>query len=200
MIKNIVFDIGDVLVGYDPKDYATQSNLDIHQVNIANDLLIKSFEWRHYLNGNITLDSILTTFCTNYPDLKKEFSLLLCKENIAHIIYEIKENTNLLKELSNNYKIYLLSNITKETLESIYDKFDFVKYISGAIYSFEEHISKPEKDIFYKLLNKYSINVEETLYIDDRRKNVQVAQDIGMHGIVYYNDSSLNKLIGGFLN
>ena len=118
MIKNIVFDIGAVLVGYNPNDYAVKNNMSIDKLNKAHDILVHTKEWREYLDGNIENQEILDNLIKNNPEFSDEYKLLILKENNEHITYEIKENTKLLKELSNEYNIYLLSNITKETMES----------------------------------------------------------------------------------
>lgn len=199
MIKNIIFDIGNVLVEYHIGNSIKQFKLEEAKVNKANDILIKSNKWRQYLNGEILDSEILYYFCRKYPHLQQEFNLLLEKEKSKNTLYEIEENTNLLINLSKKYDIYLLSNITKETLENIQEMFEFMRYAKGGVYSYVEHISKPEKEIFRRLLRKYSLNPEESIFIDDRKKNVEIAEELGIKGI-HYDNISLGEIIGGVLN
>lgn len=200
MVKNIVFDIGDVLVEYSPEKYVRKIGISQLSLNKANDILIKDKRWREYLNGNIEVNKLLLYFKEENPELEKEFEILLLKEHNGNILHEINENTNLLKELSEKYQIYLLSNITKETFESIQEQFDFVHYIKGGVYSYIEHISKPEKKIYETLIERYQLNSNETIYIDDRKKNIEAINDTGIIGIQYKKGKSLRKELGGILD
>ena len=200
MIKNIVFDIGAVLVGYNPNDYAVKNNMSIDKLYKAHDILVHTKEWREYLDGNIENQEILDNLIKNNPEFSDEYKLLILKENNEHITYEIKENTKLLKELSNEYNIYLLSNITKETMESFKEIYDFVKNTKGGVYSYEAHIGKPNRKIYDLLFSKYNLNPNECIFIDDKLHNIEMANELGMIGIQYTNYNELVKKLGGKLN
>ena len=143
MIKNIVFDIGNVLAGYSPKKEVEEFGTRIERIEYINSIIIKEKNWTKYLNGLISLDDLLN-YCNKLnKEYKLEIEILLKKENQKYIIYEIEKNTKLLKELSKKFNTYLLSNITKETYEYIMDDFSFKENVKGGIYSFKEHILKP---------------------------------------------------------
>lgn len=194
MIKNIIFDIGDVLVGYSPKKEVENLNTNINKIEIANNLIIKDNNWIKYLNGLIILEDLLKYYNLQYPNYEKEFSILLEKRNQKYIIYEIEKNTDIVKKLSTRYNIYLLSNITKETFEYV-SKFAFVKGVKGGVYSFQEHISKPDKAIYKILLNKYDLIPKESIFIDDKLKNVEEAEKLGIKGILYKKEDKLSTLL-----
>lgn len=199
MTKNIIFDIGGVLVNYYPDEYIQKLGMNINKIEEANQILIKDTKWREYLNGNIKVEEMLRFFAKEHYELRKEYEILLQKDHQPNILYEIKQNTQILTQLSKKYDIYLLSNITKETFESIQEKFPFAKYINGGVYSYQEHISKPEKKIYQILLDRYSINPNETIYIDDKIKNVKIAVEMKMNGIHYKEDTDLKDQLGGYL-
>lgn len=194
MIKNIIFDIGDVLVGYSPKKEVENLNSNINKIEIANNLIIKDNNWIKYLNGLIILEDLLKYYNLKYPNYEKEFSILLEKRNQKYIIYEIEKNTDIVKKLSTRYNIYLLSNITKETFEYV-DEFAFIKQVKGGVYSFQEHISKPDKAIYKILLSKYDLLPEESIFIDDKLKNVEEAEKLGIKGILYKKEDNLSTLL-----
>ena len=75
------------------------------------------------------------------------------------------------------------------------EKFEFRNKIQGGIYSFKEHISKPDKRIFESLINAYSINPEETVYIDDKEKNIATANELGFRGIQCKLEDNLEELL-----
>lgn len=200
MIKNIVFDIGAVLVGYNPNNYAVKNNISVDNLNKAHDILVHTKEWREYLDGNIQNKEILDNLIKNNPEFSDEYKLLLLKENTEYITYEIKENTKLLNELSNKYNIYLLSNITKETMESFKEIYNFVEDTKGGVYSYEAHIGKPNKKIYDLLFSKYSLKPNECIFIDDKLRNVEKANELGMRGILYTNYKNLINELGGILD
>ena len=195
MIKNIVFDIGNVLAGYSPKMEIEKLGTNIERVEYVNTLIIKEKNWTKYLNGLISLDELLTYYNKLNKEYKLEIEMLLKKENQKYIIYEIEKNTKLLKKLSKKCNIYILSNITKETYEYIMDKFSFKENIKGGVYSFEEHILKPDKKIFEILINKYNINPNESIYIDDKEKNIDTANKLGFTGIQCKLNDNLEDLL-----
>ncbi len=200
MIKNIVFDIGAVLVGYNPNNYAVKNNISVDNLNKAHDILVHTKEWREYLDGNIQNKEILDNLIKNNPEFSDEYKLLLLKENTEYITYQIKENTKLLNELSNKYNIYLLSNITKETMESFKEIYNFVEDTKGGVYSYEAHIGKPNKKIYDLLFSKYSLKPNECIFIDDKLRNVEKANELGMRGILYTNYKNLINELGGILD
>ena len=199
MIKNIVFDIGDVLVGYNPNNYAEKVNISIENLDKAHEILVHTKEWRDYLDGNIENAEILERLINQNPEYMEEFELLILKENTKHITYEIKENTDLLKKLANTYNIYLLSNITKETMDSFKEIYDFEKKTKGAVYSYEAHIGKPHKEIYDLLFSKYNLKPNECIFIDDKLHNIEKANELGMIGIQYTNYENLINELGGKL-
>ena len=195
MIKNIVFDIGNVLAGYSPKKEVEEFGTSIERIEYINSIIIKEKNWTKYLNGLISLDDLLN-YCNKLnKEYKLEIEILLKKENQKYIIYEIEKNTKLLKKLSKKFNTYLLSNITKETYEYIMDDFSFKENVKGGIYSFKEHILKPDKKIFESLINTYKIDPKETIYIDDKEKNIITAKELGFTGIQCRLSDNLENLL-----
>ena len=195
MIKNIVFDIGDVLVGYSPKKEVESLGTNLKRIEEANRLIREDKIWREYINGLTTIEEVLPYYTNLYKEYKLEFEIIFKKENQKYIVYEIKNNTKILEALSKRYNIYILSNINKDICEYIMENFEFRNKIQGGIYSFKEHISKPDKRIFESLINAYSINPEETVYIDDKEKNIATANELGFRGIQCKLEDNLEELL-----
>lgn len=195
MIKNIVFDIGDVLVGYLPKKEVENLGTSLKRIGEANRLIREDKIWREYINGLTTIEEVLPYYTNLNKEYKLEFEIILKKENQKYIVYEIKNNTKILEDLSKRYNIYILSNINKDICEYIMENFEFKNKIQGGIYSFKEHISKPDKRIFKSLINTYSINPEETIYVDDKEKNIAVAKELGFTGIQCKLEDNLEELL-----
>ena len=183
MIKNIVFDFGNVIVKFNKEEILSKftNNKDEQQFLIDN--VINSPEWLLYGlldTGMINIEEAITLINdrTNhqYDTLVEEFML--------NYRYHLKENgdiINLIKKLKNNgYKLYLLSNICKEVHEAHKDIIN--ELFDGTILSYKINMIKPYKSIFKYALDKYNLDPSETLFIDDRSDNVETANSLGIKG------------------
>ena len=195
MFKNIVFDIGNVLFEYLPNKDINKFGTNIDKLESVNKLIVKDRNWKKYLNGEIKLKELLKYYNHNYVGYNIEFSILLEKKFQKYIIYEISKNTKILKSLTKRYKIYLLSNITKETHEYMKENYEFMRNVQGGVYSYIEHISKPEIKIYEILLKKYNLIPTETIYIDDKMKNIEIANKLKFNSIKCILDDNLEELL-----
>ncbi len=103
-------------------------------------------------------------------------------------------NKGIPKELKEKgYNLYILSNIPKVPFEEIRERDEFFKYFDGAVVSaYVKHL-KPEKAIYKELLRNYSLNPEETLFIDDKLDNIKSAKELGISGIHLKTPESLKE-------
>ena len=85
------------------------------------------------------------------------------------------------------YNIYLCSNLTQDTYNYINNNFEIIQLSDGGVFSCFENISKPNVELYSILINKYKINVEETMFIDDTKANIISAKEIGLKTILFEN-------------
>ena len=83
------------------------------------------------------------------------------------------------------YKLYLLTNITEDSYNYINDLININSIFDGGIYSYQEHIIKPDKRIYNLLIKKYNLNKAETIFFDDKEKNVISAINQGISSYVF---------------
>ncbi len=195
MVKNIVFDIGNVLFGFEPSKEIEKAGISLTKINYINNIIVHDDLWNDYLNGLVTLNNLENHFKESYREYSAEIDILLQKENQKYIIVELKRNTSILKVLIKKYNIYLLSNIAKETYEYLKETYELISDVRGGIFSYQEHISKPKKEIFLKLIKKYNLRQRESIYIDDKVRNIKVANDLGFIGIKCGLEDDLEKLL-----
>ena len=181
MIKNIIFDIGGVIAD-EVGSHALTHLGTAEQEQISNLVYSKSSGFAEVLLGNESSADYSTKLIEKYPNLKEEISFLLDPKNLP-VTYPIKQEIlDLLYKLRDTYKIYFLSDMmdmSYDYLKNILQDFD------GGAYSFQEHLKKPDPAFFEALLNRYRLNPTETIFFDDREKNVIAAQDLGMKAIVF---------------
>lgn len=187
MIRNIIFDIGGVLAEEVNGRALTHLTVE-EQDNISSLLYFKSSGFIEVLLGNKSSADYSARMIEKYPNLKNEISFLFDPKNLP-ITYPIKRDTlDLLYKLHNTYKIYFLSDMIDMSYDYIKDiLIDF----DGGAYSFQEHIKKPNPEFFKILLNRYQLNPSETIFFDDKEKNVIAAQDLGMKAAVFTDIDSI---------
>ena len=90
-----------------------------------------------------------------------------------------------IKELKERgYKVYILSNWSKPTYEACLDnELDFLPLVDGAVFSFQEHLIKPDKKIFELICDRYNINRYEAVFLDDNISNVISSLEFGLNTI-----------------
>ena len=192
MIKNIVFDLGNVLLSWNPEEFFKRSGYDPEEVKIILKDIFKSNEWSMLDNGDITTSEAIDLIA---------FKSSLKRDNICSIfdlrtkvIFPLGMNIKLLPALKKQgFKLYFLSNFPLDFFEEVKKQYNFFKYFNGGIISAEVGFSKPDIGIFKIFLEKYNLVPEECLYIDDIEINVKVAESIGVKGIHLGKTDSLEK-------
>lgn len=191
MIKNIVFDIGGVIAEEVAGRALTHLTV-ARQEQISDLIYFKSPGFIEVLLGNESSADYSAKMIEKYPNLEREISFLLDPKN-QPVTYPIKQETlDLLYKLHGVYKIYFLSDImdiSYNYLENILQDFD------GGAYSFQEHLKKPNPVFFEVLLNRYHLDPTETIFFDDREKNVVAAQNLGMKAVVFINIDSITDAL-----
>lgn len=183
MIKNIIFDYGNIIVKCNIKEIVKKYTNDPEVIKFIEEKVVDSEEWVKgglIDLGEITLSEAASRINkrTNYihEDLVNRF-LLDVPDNL-------KYNDNVLdvvKELKNKgYKVYVLSNTSKETFANF--KADLEALFDGLVLSYKIHDIKPNKPIYEYLLKTYNLNPNECLFLDDRLDNIKTANELGIHG------------------
>lgn len=187
MIRNIVFDLGEVLIGFEPMQYLKPFGFDENVNQILSEIIFNSKEWNECNAGKYAKNTdIVEILCKKHPDYAEEIKQVLT-ENWVKMLTQKEENIAFLKELkSRNFKIYLLSNLSEESHKFI-KEYDFFDLVDGGVYSYAEKVCKPDRKIYERLLEKYNLIPEETIFIDDNKENIEVAEELGICGVVFCN-------------
>ncbi|MBY9012638.1 MAG: HAD family phosphatase [Candidatus Lokiarchaeota archaeon] len=179
MIKNIIFDLGNVLLRFQPSEFLLRFTGDIGYIEQFIPKIFRSTVWLDLDRGTISLENAKDNFISKYPK-EKDF-LTLFFNHWMEMLTPIEENIKILKELRNlGYKTYILSNFIKETFTYIENNYDIFSFFDGQIISGFEKTIKPEKEIYMRLLNQYRLIPEECLFIDDVLFFLKPAKKLGM--------------------
>lgn len=194
MIKNLVFDLGNVLLGFDPEKLVQKYILEPDRAKLVFENIFKSDEWIELDRGTIKEQEAIRKMTNRMPDEAEIIKEIF--DNWPSILIPISENISILKELRKlNINIYVLSNFHQRAYEIMLKQQDFFKAFDGGIVSCYVKQVKPELDIYKTLLSKYNILPEETLFIDDMFVNIAAAKQLGIYTIHYKNTQDfLSKL------
>ncbi len=190
-IKNIVFDFGGVVMDWDPrylyKDYFNDDEkMEWFLSNIT------TSEWNAEQDRGRPLQEATDWLITQYPDWEKEIKLFYGSWTTM-LKGEIPQHVTVLRALANtSYELYGLTNWSQETIHHAYDNYDFFKLFEGKIVvSGDEKLIKPDPAIWKVLLNRYDLKAEESVFIDDNIKNIEVAHSLGFKTVHLLEDTDL---------
>jgi HAD superfamily hydrolase (TIGR01509 family) len=173
---NIVFDLGGVVFARDPRKFEPEFIEFFSYITLPQ---MPKF-WEDYDRGISSYDEVLKALA-EYNDC----SLELAENNLRRSILTqeaIPATKSLIEELKQaNFKLYVLSNMSLEFIEFL-RKQDVYKNFDGEVVSCEEHVVKPDAEIYRRLIKRYGLNPSETLFIDDRKANIDMAKAEGWGG------------------
>ena len=196
-IKNIVFDLGGVVFARDPRKFEREF------IEFFSYIMLPEMPhfWEEYDRGVSTYQSVINDLA-EYNNCDRE----LAEHNLRRSIVtqeEIPATKSLIRDLkSAKYNLYVLSNMSLDFIEFLKTK-EVYKYFDGEVVSCYEKVVKPDAEIYKILIDRYSLNVDQTLFIDDRKSNVEAAQKEGVEGY-HFNarnpESSCDELRKMLLN
>lgn len=185
MIKNVVFDLGRVLVDFYPLSYLDKFEFDDDTKNKLNEIIFESKDWSEYDRGIYLHNTDIAKKLVNeHPEFEKEINFVL-QDDWVKMHYLRNDVVEYLKNLKmQGINIYILSNLSKDSYDYI-SKYDFFKYVDGGVFSYEIKACKPNEIIYKTLLERYNLIPEETAFFDDKLENVETAIKLGIQGIQF---------------
>ena len=198
-IKNIVFDLGGVLVDLDFKaainglQQAGFANVKEQLMTFNQEGIFQKFEL-----GEISTEEFRTA-------IRENSTVTLTDEEIdalwnAMLLEIPREKLELILDLRGKYMVYLLSNTNSIHWDYVcknafnYRGFRVNDYFEETFLSYEMHLAKPNKAIFEKVLHDANLLPEETLFIDDSEANCKAAEEVGIHAHHYHIGDDLSKV------
>ena len=178
--------MGKVLVEYDPDGMMKKLGFDEETLQTVNQAVFQNELWNESDRGVLSPEELLEAFIANNPAYEKEIRQVIdaVGDTISLMPYAV-EWVKGLKE--RGYHLYILSNYAEYTYEKTSHKMEFLPYMDGVVFSYRCKLIKPEKEIYEYICKTYELKPEESVFLDDRKDNVEAARNMGMHGIVFEN-------------
>lgn len=186
MIKNVIFDIGNVLVDFRWRVLMEELKLSQETQAAFEKTVFGSRWWGELDHGIYEEAEILEHFREDNKAYLDAFNLVW--ENRDKLVEPYAYAVQWVENLkSSGRNVYLLSNYPKDVfaLHAECGRFPFLDKVDGKVVSGFVRMVKPDADIYEYLLSEYGLNADECVFIDDREENVETAKALGMGGIVF---------------
>lgn len=192
MIKNYIFDFGNVLGEFYPEKLTEPFVQDENIKKYISEVVFDRIYWDKLDLGTITDDEVKDGIKDRMPDDLKE---LACKvyDNWISSMTPVYGMQDLIFKISKtDKKLYLLSNISTGFADG-YKNVKWIKellsFFDGLVLSGTINMAKPNRDIFEYLLNTYNLKADECLFIDDNSENIKSAASIGIKTYLFDGDA-----------
>ena len=185
MIKNVIFDFGNVLIDWNPAYlFLPYFNGNEEECRFFTDNVCNR-EWFTRMDRGEDMDKCVAELQASFPQYADAVAMFrdrwfeMCSGEIPGMLELIQD----LK--SKGVGVYGLTNWPAETFDEARRRFKTIASIDNIVVSSHVKLAKPEPAIYQLLLSKYNLNPEECVFIDDRKDNIDTAIRLGMNGIVF---------------
>jgi 2-haloacid dehalogenase len=195
VIDTIIFDLGGVLIDWDPrylyrKIFEDETEMEHFLEEVC------SGEWNEEQDAGRTLKEGTEWLVARYPQYENYIRAYYGRwpEMLGGVHTGTVAILKALKD-SGQYKLYALTNWSAETFPVALERYDFLGWFDGIVVSGEEKSRKPFPEFYRRLAARYGINMQNALFIDDSLRNVQAAETCGMQAIHFQSPEALEKAL-----
>ena len=191
-MKNIVFDFGGVLVDWNPhhlydKYFGSREKAEWFLNNIC------LYSWNLQMDGGKPFAEGVAELQAEHPEWSEAIAIYHTRW-IEMMNGEIEGMASVIRRLKMaGYGVYGLTNWSAETFPMVRDTYPVFQEFDGIVVSGEEHLLKPDAAIYKCLLERYALQVEESLFVDDNADNVVGARNVGMKAIQFTSAVELER-------
>ena len=191
MISTIIFDLGAVLIDWNPRYmyrtiFADEAEMEKFLADIT------TSDWNEEQDAGRSLQEGTEILVQRFPEHGHLIRAVYGRwdEMLGEAFHDTVEIFRQLKE-SGRYKLYALTNWSAETFPVALERFEFLSWFDGIVVSGAEKMRKPTPDFYHILLNRYHVKAEEALFIDDNYRNILAAEKLGIQCIHFTSAGQL---------
>ena len=190
MIRNIVFDIGNVLVDYCWQDHIAHCGFTGEKADRIAHAMMLGPDWKELDRGVLSGEAFRQLLISKAPELEQE--ILLVMSDLRTLVRRREGSIPWIQDLkARGYHTYYLSNYGEQVRYDTAASLDFMKEMDGGIMSYEVHQ--------IKLLDRYHLKAEESIFLDDTNINVDGAIKVGMQGLLVENQEQAVRDLNALL-
>jgi len=183
MIKNVIFDIGMVLVDFRFREYMRELNMTEEQIEAVAAHMVFNPLWNELDRAARPFSDVLNEMKAQHPEEAELYDRFWQDPTDVCISFPGSRDW-LLGLKKRGYRIYLLSNYPEDLFLCHWrNSFSFTDLPDGKVISYEVKFTKPEPEIYRTLLERFQLDPTECIFLDDRAENIEAARAFGMRGI-----------------
>lgn len=193
MINTIIFDLGAVLIDWNPRHlykqlFADEAEMEHFLTNIA------TSDWNEEQDAGRSLQEGTEWLVQQHPEHEANIRAYYGRweEMLGDALHDTVAIFSKLKA-SGQYKIYGLTNWSAETFGIAQKRFEFLSWFDGIVVSGDEQMRKPQPEFYQLLLKRYHVNAAESLFIDDNFRNILAARELGINTIHFTSAADLEQ-------
>ena len=192
-INTIIFDLGNVLIDWNPK-YVFDKMFDDEEKKKYFFENICTMEWNETQDAGRSIKEATEELVALHPDWKEYIEAYYDQwtDMLGGPIHDTVEIFRQLKE-SGKFKLYALTNWSAELFPYALELYEFLHWFDGRVVSGEEKIRKPSPEFYHVLLDRFNVLPEEALFIDDNFRNIQAAERIGIKSLHFISPQQLKE-------
>ncbi len=191
MIRNIVFDMGQVLIYFRPDTLIQRLGVPEADWPLLRREVFYDVEWTQLDRGCVSEEEAAASICRRLPERLHESARALVFDWWKRPLFPVPGMAELIAELKElGLGIYLLSN-AGQCLHRYFHQIPGSQYFDGKIISSDWLQLKPEREIYQTLFREYALKPEECFFIDDLFINIEAARFAGMPGTIFRDDLGL---------
>jgi 2-haloacid dehalogenase len=199
-IKNVIFDLGGVLVDWNPDKVfikvfeGDKQKMEYFYAEVCTQ------EWNENQDAGYPMAKATEERVALFPEFEKEIRMYYDRWD-EMLGDQIQGTVDILKKLTNSpeYKVVALTNWSHETFPKAIKKFEFLQWFEGVLVSGVEKTRKPFPEIYELTLNRFDLKAEESLFIDDNLRNVEAARALGIHSIQFHSPEQLAQELKDYI-
>ena len=192
-INTVIFDLGGVLIDWNPRYvyrtiFKTEEEIDWFFENVA------THDWNENQDAGYPIAKATEELIAQHPEWEKEIKAYYGRweEMLGGPIHGTVEIFKEIKKIQ-GLRTYALTNWSAETFHIALARYDFLHWFDGRLVSGEEGTRKPFPEFYQKLLDKFSIDPSQAVFIDDNLRNIKAAEELGIKGIHFHDPGQLKE-------
>ncbi len=188
--RAVVFDLGGVLLDWDPRHLYRKLFDDEGEMNRFLSEVC-TMEWHHAHDLGIPPEQTIPPLVEAHPEYA-EMIRAWPQRSEEMLAGPIDASVEILRELKESgVPVYALTNMETWTYPGRRDRYPFLRWFDGTVVSGFEGVAKPDRKVFELLLDRFGLDPETTLLVDDSPKNVAAARQAGMQAIEFESPDQL---------
>lgn len=193
MIHTIIFDIGNVLVNFCWQKMFTELGFSGEKFDTIAKATVYDDAWNEFDRGILSTSEIIDIFAEKAPMYKSDIARIF--DNPRLMISQFDYAIPWIQELkARGYRILILSNFSEITHDACRDnELNFLDYVDGEVFSYREHLIKPDPAIYQLLCDRYNLDPSEAVFIDDNPANVTSSRAFGLNTIHFQSYDQARK-------